>query len=65
MSGSRLLVLQVLNGGGRRLSHLDGFRGGMSVHDEDLALVLHDREVRFALLQLVHQTLSSAQQNTP
>ena len=53
MSGSRLLVPQVLNGGGR-MPHLDGFRGGMSVHDEDLALVLHDREVRFALLQLVH-----------
>ena len=38
-------------------TYLDGLGGGVSVHDERLALVLHDAEVRLALLQLRHQAL--------
>ena len=39
------------------VAHLDGLGGGVSVHHQRLALVLHDAEVRLALLQLRHQAL--------
>ena len=38
-------------------AYLDGLGGGVSVHDERFALVLHDAEVRLALLQFRHQAL--------